>query len=52
VAAFRNIRNALAHGEVILKHNVSCEFMAVRDLINQLFPVQGAERGPLAVLRK
>lgn len=39
VAAFRSIRNALAHGEVILKPNVSWEFLAVRDLINQLFPV-------------
>ena len=38
VAAFRRIRNALAHGEVILKPNVSWEFMAERDLINQLFP--------------
>lgn len=38
VAAFRSIRNALAHGEVILKPNVSWEFFAVRDLINQLFP--------------
>ena len=52
MAAFRRIRNTLAHGEVILKPNVSWEFMAVRDLINQLFPVQGAERGPLAGLRK
>ena len=42
VAAFRNIRNALAHGEVILKPNVSWEFLAVRDLINQLFPPFGA----------
>lgn len=39
VAAFRNIRNALAHGEVILKPNVSWEFLAVRDLINQMFPL-------------
>ena len=31
-------RNALAHGEVLLKPNLSWEFMAVRDLINQLFP--------------
>lgn len=41
VAAFRSIRNALAHGEVILKPNVSWEFLAVRDLINQLFPASG-----------
>jgi hypothetical protein len=38
VDAFRCIRNALAHGEVILKPNLSWEFMAIRDLINQLFP--------------
>ncbi|CAN7376485.1 hypothetical protein [Acidovorax sp. LjRoot194] len=38
VEAFRHIRNALAHGEVHLKPNLSWEFMAVRDLINQLFP--------------
>lgn len=38
VEAFRAIRNALAHGEVILKPNVSWEFIAVRDLVNQLFP--------------
>lgn len=38
VAAFKSIRNALAHGEVILKPNVSWEFLAVRDLINQMFP--------------
>ena len=37
VTAFRDIRNALAHGEVILKPNVSWEFLAVRDLINQIF---------------
>ena len=42
VAAFRSIRNTLAHGEVILKPNVSWEFLAVRDLINQLFPPSGA----------
>ena len=41
VAAFRSIRNALAHGEVILKPNVSWEFLAVRDLINQMFPASG-----------
>ena len=29
VAAFRSIRNTLAHGEVILKPNVSWEFLAV-----------------------
>ena len=39
VEAFRYIRNSLAHGEVLLKPNLSWEFMAVRDLINQLFPV-------------
>lgn len=38
IAAFRMIRNALAHGEVILKPNLSWEFLAIRDLINQLFP--------------
>lgn len=38
VGAFRQIRNALAHGEVHLKPNLNWEFMAVRDLINQLFP--------------
>ena len=38
VEAFRKIRNALAHGEVLLKPNLSWEFLAVRDLINQLFP--------------
>ena len=42
VYAFRRIRNSLAHGEVILKPNVSWEFMAVRDLINQLFPASAA----------
>ena len=42
VVAFRSIRNALAHGEVILKPNVNWEFLAVRDLINQLFPPSGA----------
>lgn len=41
IAVFRLIRNALAHGEVILKPNLSWEFMAVRDLINQLFPEPG-----------
>ena len=40
VAAFRRICNALAHGDVMLKPNVSWEFLAVRDLINQLFPVR------------
>lgn len=38
VEAFRKIRNAVAHGEVVLKPNLSWEFLAVRDLINQLFP--------------
>jgi hypothetical protein len=38
VDAFRRIRNSLAHGEVILTPNLTWEFMAVRDLINQLFP--------------
>jgi hypothetical protein len=37
IDAFRKIRNALAHGEVILKHNLGWEFMAMRDMINQLF---------------
>ena len=40
VEAFRKIRNALAHGEVLLKPNLSWEFLAVRDLINQLFPIE------------
>lgn len=39
VEAFRKIRNALAHGEVVLKPNLSWEFLAVRDLIDQLFPI-------------
>ncbi len=38
VDAFRRIRNAVAHGEVILMPNLSWQFMAVRDMINQLFP--------------
>lgn len=38
IDAFRRIRNALAHGEVILKPNLGWEFMAMRDMINQLFP--------------
>lgn len=38
VEAFRHIRNALAHGVVLLKPNLSWEFMAVRNLTNQLFP--------------
>lgn len=48
VNAFRHIRNALAHGEVLLKPNLGWEFMAVRDLINQLFAEAGrrAERVP------
>jgi hypothetical protein len=40
VEAFRKIRNALAHGEVVLKPNLSWEFLAVRDLIDQLFPIE------------
>lgn len=40
VEAFRRIRNSLAHGEVILKPNLSWEFLAIRDLINQLFPLE------------
>lgn len=43
IDAFRHIRNALAHGEVILKPNLSWEFLAVRDLINQLFPLSVSE---------
>jgi hypothetical protein len=39
VSAFRQIRNALAHGEVLLKPNLSWEFLTVRDLIDQLFPM-------------
>lgn len=38
VEALRKVRNSLAHGEVILKPNLSWDFLAVRDLINQLFP--------------
>jgi hypothetical protein len=37
VDAFRRIRNAVAHGEVILMHNLSWQFLAIRDVINQLF---------------
>ena len=44
VAAVREIRNALAHGEVILKPNVSWEFLAVRDLINQIFMSHGGSK--------
>ena len=36
--AFRKIRNSLAHGDVLLTPNVGWAFLAVRDLINQLFP--------------
>lgn len=36
---FRTLRNALAHGEVLLDPNLGWAFLAVRDLINQLFPV-------------
>jgi hypothetical protein len=39
VDAFRHIRNSLAHGEVLLDPNLGWAFMAVRDLINQLFPL-------------
>ena len=42
VAAVRSIRNALAHGEGILKPNVSGEFMAVRDLVNPRCPTAAA----------
>lgn len=42
VMAFRSIRNGLAHGEVILGPNLGWAFLAVRDLIDQLFP---ASRG-------
>jgi hypothetical protein len=38
VDAFRHIRNSLAHGEVLLDPNLGWAFLAVRDLINQLFP--------------
>ena len=37
-AAFRHIRNSLAHGEVLLDPNLGWAFRAVRDMINQLFP--------------
>lgn len=37
--AFRHIRNSLAHGEVLLDPNLGWAFRAVRELINQLFPV-------------
>lgn len=36
--AFRGIRNSLAHGEVLLMPNLGWAFLAVRDLISQLFP--------------
>ena len=39
VYAFRTLRNSLAHGEVILDPNLGWAFMAVRDLIIQLYPV-------------
>ncbi|MDZ7919355.1 hypothetical protein [Rhodoferax sp.] len=39
VDAFRHIRNSLAHGEVLLDPNLGWAFLAVRDLINQLFPL-------------
>jgi hypothetical protein len=38
VDALRHLRNSLAHGETLLKHNLSHEFQAVADFINQLFP--------------
>jgi hypothetical protein len=37
-SAFRLVRNGLAHGEVILDPNLDWAFLAVRDLIDQLFP--------------
>lgn len=42
VEAFRQLRNGLAHGEVILAPNLGWAFLAVRDLINQLFPAAQA----------
>lgn len=36
--AFRSLRNSLAHGEVLLDPNLGWAFLAIRDLINQLFP--------------
>lgn len=39
VDALRHLRNSLAHGETLLKHNLSHEFQAVADFINQLFPL-------------
>lgn len=38
VAMIRNMRNALAHGDGPLWPNVSHEFQAGADFINQLFP--------------
>ena len=42
VEAFRQLRNGLAHGEVILDPNLGWAFLAVRDWINQLFPAARA----------
>jgi hypothetical protein len=42
VSAFRQLRNDLAHGEVILVPNLGWAFLAVRDWINQLFPAARA----------
>jgi hypothetical protein len=44
VDALRHLRNSLAHGETLLKHNLSHEFQAVADFINQLFPFSNAAR--------
>jgi hypothetical protein len=42
VEAFRQIRNALTHGGVILDPNLGGAFLAVWDLINQLFRAERA----------
>jgi hypothetical protein len=38
IHAFRFLRNSVAHGEVMLQPNLSGQFRAMRDMINQLFP--------------
>jgi hypothetical protein len=38
------LRNSLAHGETLLKHNLSHEFQAAADFINQLFPLTDAAK--------
>lgn len=45
VDALRHLRNSLAHGNTLLKHNLSHEFQAVADFINQLFPLDDPSQG-------